>query len=85
MIIHRGDIDSSALGDGANRGAVKTLFSEDLTGGAENFVARIFLGGFNGWLFSCLDGHARILNICLKQSSKTFVSYQCLSFAFYLL
>jgi len=28
------------------------LFSEDLTGGAENFVARIFLGGFKGWLFS---------------------------------
>jgi hypothetical protein len=48
MIIHGGDIDSSALGDGANRSAFKTLFSEDLTGGAENFVARIFLGGCHG-------------------------------------
>jgi hypothetical protein len=61
MIIHGGYIDSSALGDCANRGAVKTLFSEDLPGGAQDFVARIFLGGFNGLLFSCLDGHGWIL------------------------
>ena len=61
MIIHGGDIDSSALGDCANRSAFKTLFSEDLAGRAENFVARIFLGGFNGWLFSCLDGHGETL------------------------
>src|SRR5262249_57467478 len=34
MIIHGGYIDSSALGDCANSGAFKTLFSEDLPGGA---------------------------------------------------
>src|ERR1700761_8565770 len=73
MIVHRCDINPSAFGNRPDGGTLKSLLGEHFAGRAEDLVAGLFFADFRSGPLFFPNDHPYYLNICLKQSSKTFV------------